>query len=120
MTSLFWSKRLVRAVWSKSCFGPNRAGLAIVLGGSGAAGCRSPREARYRRRLREGPFMPQRFDPKFDVLPAAQQQIWNALAAAPRLGFVLYGGTAIFFDPSRSTKISYARTSSSLREQPCC
>jgi len=39
--------------------------------------------------------MPQRFDPKFDVLPAAQQQIWNALAAAPRLGFVLYGGTAI-------------------------
>jgi Nucleotidyl transferase AbiEii toxin, Type IV TA system len=39
--------------------------------------------------------MPQRLNPKFDVLPAAQQQIWNALAAAPRLGFVLYGGTAI-------------------------
>jgi hypothetical protein len=39
--------------------------------------------------------MPQRLDPKFDVLPAAQQQIWNALAATPRLGFVLYGGTAI-------------------------
>jgi hypothetical protein len=39
--------------------------------------------------------MPQRLDPKFDVLPAAQLQIWNALAAAPRLGFVLYGGTAI-------------------------
>jgi hypothetical protein len=39
--------------------------------------------------------MPQRLDPKFDLLPAAQQQIWNALAAAPRLGFVLYGGTAI-------------------------
>ena len=39
--------------------------------------------------------MPQRFDPKFDVLPAAQQQIWNDLPAAPRLGFVLYGGTAI-------------------------
>ena len=39
--------------------------------------------------------MPQRLDPKFDVLPAAQQQIWDALAAAPRLGFVLYGGTAI-------------------------
>ena len=29
------------------------------------------------------------------MLPAAQQQIWNALAAAPRLGFVLYRGTAI-------------------------
>lgn len=39
--------------------------------------------------------MPQSFDPKLDVLPVAQQQIWNALAAAPRLGFVLYGGTAI-------------------------
>jgi hypothetical protein len=39
--------------------------------------------------------MPQSLDPRFDVLPAAQQQIWNALAAAPRLGFVLYGGTAI-------------------------
>jgi hypothetical protein len=39
--------------------------------------------------------MPQRLDSKFDVLPAAQQQIWNALAAAPHLGFVLYGGTAI-------------------------
>ena len=46
-------------------------------------------------RLLEGTFMPQRLDPKFDVLPAAQQQIWNALAAAPRLGFVLDGGTAI-------------------------
>jgi Nucleotidyl transferase AbiEii toxin, Type IV TA system len=39
--------------------------------------------------------MPQRFEPKFDVLPAPQRQIWNTLAAAPRLGFVLYGGTAI-------------------------
>ena len=39
--------------------------------------------------------MPQSLDPRFDVLPAAQQQIWNALAAASRLGFVLYGGTAI-------------------------
>jgi len=39
--------------------------------------------------------MPQRLDPKFDVLPAGQQQIWNVLAAAPHLGFVLYGGTAI-------------------------
>jgi Nucleotidyl transferase AbiEii toxin, Type IV TA system len=46
-------------------------------------------------RLLEGTSMPQRLDPRFDVLPAAQQQIWNALAAAPGLGFVLYGGTAI-------------------------
>lgn len=39
--------------------------------------------------------MSQRLEPKFDVLSEAQQQIWSALAAAPRLGFVLYGGTAI-------------------------
>ena len=39
--------------------------------------------------------MPQRLDPRFDVLSAAQQQIWNALVAAPRLGFVLHGETAI-------------------------
>jgi hypothetical protein len=39
--------------------------------------------------------MLQRLEPKFDVLPAAQRQIWNDLAPAPRLGFVLYGGTAI-------------------------
>jgi hypothetical protein len=48
------------------------AGLAIVPGNSGAAGCRLPR---YRMRLLEGIFMPQPFDPKFDVLPAAQRQI---------------------------------------------
>ena len=29
------------------------------------------------------------------LLPGAQQQIWNTLAAGPRLGFVLYGATAI-------------------------
>jgi hypothetical protein len=40
--------------------------------------------------------MPQRLDPKFDVLPAAQQQIWNDLPAAPRLGFVLYAETEMF------------------------
>jgi hypothetical protein len=39
--------------------------------------------------------MPQSLDPRFYVLPAGQQQIWNALAAASHLGFVLYGGTAI-------------------------
>jgi hypothetical protein len=39
--------------------------------------------------------MPQRFDPRLDVLPAAQQEIWKHLSPAPRLSFVLYGGTAI-------------------------
>jgi hypothetical protein len=39
--------------------------------------------------------MPKRFDPRLDVLPDAQKEIWAALSAAPRLSFVLYGGTAI-------------------------
>jgi hypothetical protein len=39
--------------------------------------------------------MPQHFDPRLDILPAAQKEIWPALSAAPRLSFVLYGGTAV-------------------------
>jgi hypothetical protein len=39
--------------------------------------------------------MPQRLEPKFDILPAAQKAIWPSLAPASRLNFVLYGGTAI-------------------------
>jgi hypothetical protein len=39
--------------------------------------------------------MPQHFDPRLDILPAAQKEIWPALLASPRLSFVLYGGTAI-------------------------
>jgi hypothetical protein len=39
--------------------------------------------------------MPQRLEPKLGVLPPAQKEIWTSLAPAPRLNFVLYGGTAI-------------------------
>jgi hypothetical protein len=39
--------------------------------------------------------MPQRLEPKFSILPAAQREIWTSLAAATQLNFVLYGGTAI-------------------------
>lgn len=39
--------------------------------------------------------MPQCLDPKLDVLPAAQKQIWADLSPAPHLNLVLYGGTAI-------------------------
>jgi nucleotidyltransferase AbiEii toxin of type IV toxin-antitoxin system len=35
------------------------------------------------------------FDPRTDILPAAQREIWKELAPAPRLSFVLYGGTAV-------------------------
>ncbi len=36
-----------------------------------------------------------RFKPRMDILPTAQQRLWHELAAAPGLGFVLYGGTAV-------------------------
>jgi hypothetical protein len=39
--------------------------------------------------------VPQRLEPKLGVLPPAQREIWTSLAPAPRLNFVLYGGTAI-------------------------
>jgi hypothetical protein len=39
--------------------------------------------------------MPQRLEAKLGVLPPAQREIWNSLAPAPQLDFVLYGGTAI-------------------------
>ena len=39
--------------------------------------------------------MPERFDPKINILPKAQQEIWPLLAPALGLSFVLYGGTAI-------------------------
>jgi hypothetical protein len=39
--------------------------------------------------------MPGLFDPKIDILPAAQREIWPQLAPAPDLSFVLYGGTAV-------------------------
>lgn len=35
------------------------------------------------------------FDPRIEILPLAQQEIWSQLAPAPGLSFVLYGGTAV-------------------------
>lgn len=39
--------------------------------------------------------MPAAFDPRIDVLPPAQKEIWPQLAPASDLSFVLYGGTAV-------------------------
>jgi hypothetical protein len=39
--------------------------------------------------------MPPCLEPRRDVLPLAQNQIWSSLAPALQLNFVLYGGTAI-------------------------
>jgi hypothetical protein len=39
--------------------------------------------------------MPDLFDPRIEILPQAQKEIWPQLAPAPDLSFVLYGGTAV-------------------------
>ena len=39
--------------------------------------------------------MSERFDPKINILPKAQQEIWPSLSPAPRLSFVLYDGTTV-------------------------
>ena len=39
--------------------------------------------------------MPDPFDPRIEILPPAQKEIWLQLAPAADLSFVLYGGTAV-------------------------
>jgi hypothetical protein len=39
--------------------------------------------------------MLEQFDPRIEILPLAQKEIWPELAPAPGLSFVLYGGTAV-------------------------
>jgi hypothetical protein len=39
--------------------------------------------------------MPGQFEPRLDVLPEPQRQIWSLLAPMRELNFVLYGGTAV-------------------------
>lgn len=51
--------------------------------------------------------MPGRLDPRTDILPKAQQEIWLLLAPAPRLSFVLYGGTAVALHLGHRTSIDF-------------
>lgn len=39
--------------------------------------------------------MPGRFNPKTEILPAAQRELWPSLHPAQGLSYVLYGGTAV-------------------------
>jgi hypothetical protein len=39
--------------------------------------------------------MPDPFEPRIEILPPAQKEIWPQLGPAPDLSFVLYGGTAV-------------------------
>jgi Nucleotidyl transferase AbiEii toxin, Type IV TA system len=47
------------------------------------------------------------FDPRTDILPAAQQELWPLLAPAKDLGFVLYGGTAVALHLGHRTSIDF-------------
>jgi hypothetical protein len=51
--------------------------------------------------------MPICFEPRLDVLPQAQRQIWPALAPSPRLSYVLYGGTAIALYLGHRTSLDF-------------
>ncbi|MEJ7137984.1 nucleotidyl transferase AbiEii/AbiGii toxin family protein [Amphibiibacter pelophylacis] len=48
-----------------------------------------------------------RFKPCFDILPGAQKRLWPELASAPKIGFVLYGGTAIALRLGRRDSIDF-------------
>lgn len=42
-----------------------------------------------------GCSMPDPFEPRIEILPPAQKEIWPQLIPAPGLSLVLYGGTAV-------------------------
>ena len=47
------------------------------------------------------------FEPRTEVLPAPQRKIWPELTGAARLGFVLYGGTAIALRLGHRTSVDF-------------
>jgi hypothetical protein len=51
--------------------------------------------------------MPRCFEPRLDVLPPAQRQIWPQLAPAAGLSFVLCGGTAVALCLGHRTSVDF-------------
>jgi hypothetical protein len=51
--------------------------------------------------------MPETFEPKIEILPAAQQELWPSLASAKRLSYVLYGGTAVALHLGHRTSVDF-------------
>ncbi|MHB1511903.1 MAG: nucleotidyl transferase AbiEii/AbiGii toxin family protein [Acidiferrobacter sp.] len=47
------------------------------------------------------------FEPRWNILPAAQKRLWHQLRRAADLGFVLYGGTAIALRLGHRTSIDF-------------
>jgi hypothetical protein len=52
--------------------------------------------------------MPDRLDPRIEILPPAQREIWPQLAVAPDLSFVLYRGTAVGLHLGHRTSVDFA------------
>jgi Nucleotidyl transferase AbiEii toxin, Type IV TA system len=63
--------------------------------------------------------MPQCLNPKIEILPKPQQEIWPLLAPAPGLAFVLYGGTAValYLGHRRSVDFDFFRSESLDKKQ---
>lgn len=51
--------------------------------------------------------MADRFEPRIEILPPAQKEIWAWLAPAPDLSFVLYGGTAVALQLGHRVSIDF-------------
>ena len=51
--------------------------------------------------------MPDRFEPKLDVLLQSQRQLWPLLAPLSDLGYVLYGGTAVALHLGHRTSVDF-------------
>src|SRR5437763_15227287 len=51
--------------------------------------------------------MSRTLDPRIDILPKAQQEIWPLLAPTPGLSLVLYGGTAVALHLGHRTSIDF-------------
>jgi hypothetical protein len=62
--------------------------------------------------------MPQRFDPRFGILPPAQREVWQVLRPAAALGFVLYGGTAIALQLGHRQSVDFDFFSSRPIDKP--
>lgn len=48
-----------------------------------------------------------RFEPRMEIMPAAQRQLWPELRSAAQFGFVLYGGTAIALRLGHRTSVDF-------------
>jgi hypothetical protein len=51
--------------------------------------------------------MPTSLDPRTDILPQAQRELWDRLAPALELSFVLYGATAVALHLGHRTSIDF-------------